>query len=66
MELSNEELEQEKQKWKAERAISLDVLNESINTGTVDEMNASFKQFIRMHKQWLLIDDALCAFKLTH
>lgn len=48
-----------------ERKSALHLLNAYIDYGTIEEMELFFKKFIRVHKQWLLIDDALLITKLN-
>lgn len=64
--MTDKELQKEKNLAWSKRIEALDLLNESINVGEPFEMEKSFRKFLHAHKQWLLIDDALCAHRLEH
>jgi len=64
MRISDEELQNEKEIMVSKRNIALHKLSTTIENGTVTEMENSFKEFIRVHKQWMLIDDALAVYKI--
>ena len=63
---SNKELEADARWFKDKRQKALDRLNKSIepgNTFNTRNMEESWKSFLRVHKQWVLINDVLLSNK---
>lgn len=66
MKVSEEELQKDKEYFKHKRENAIIRLNRNIEKGNVENIEEAFAGFMRAHKQWLLIDDALIVYKLEH
>lgn len=62
--ISGEQLEEEKRVFTIQRDKALERFNEKIKEGK--DWESTYKALIRIHKQWLLLDDALIITVLKH
>lgn len=66
MRVPDEELQRQKKWFSRKRDLAIARLNRNIEKGDIESIEEAYTVFIRAHKQWLLVDDALIVYKLEH